>query len=233
MSNPPTDHESAVLSWSGGKDASLALYELQVASVPVVELLTTVNMATDRSSMHGVRTALHRRQAAALGLSVRILELPPEPTNETYARTMRRAMDRYARDGIETVAFADIALTDVRAYRERRLRETPVVPRFPLWGRDTMDIARSFINAGFEATVVAVNGDELDASFAGRSYDPAFLADLPAGVDPAGEHGEFHTFVTDGPPFDEPVEIAVGERVSRTLGDTTMHYVDLRPTGPR
>jgi len=218
-----------VLSWSGGKDAARALHELrQDESEEIVELLTTVAEDTGRSSMHGVRRSLYERQAAALGADLRIVELPPEPSNETYESVMAEAVDDYAERGIDQVAFADIFLEDVRGYREDRLADSTVEPTFPLWGRSTEDIADSFLDLGFRAIVVAVDGEALDSSFVGRPYDRAFLEELPGGVDPCGEHGAFHTFVWDGPIFAESVPIEVGATEAKPVGEGTFHYCRLR-----
>lgn len=222
--------ERAVLSWSGGKDAAYALYELEDASIRVEELLTTVSESTGRSTMHGVRRALYEEQASALGLPINVVALPESPDAEAYEAIMNEQMERYADAGIDRVVFGDISLEDVREYREERLRKTPIDGEWPLWGVDTDRFVRSFLEAGFEATVVAVNAEYFDREDAGRAVDETFLDGLPATVDPAGERGEFHTFVHDGPIFDTPVRVATGERVSRTVGeDTTMHFCDLVP----
>lgn len=218
-----------VLSWSGGKDAARALHELREdGETDVVELLTTISEETDRSSMHGVRRPLYERQAAALGADLRIVELPPEPSNETYESVMAGVVTDYAERGIDRLAFADIFLEDVRAYREERLVDSAVEPIFPLWGHSTDDLAESFLDLGFRAIVVAVDGETLGPSFVGRPYDRTFLEDLPDGVDPCGEHGAFHTFVWDGPIFTEPVPVEVGETEAKPVGDGTFHYCRLR-----
>jgi uncharacterized protein (TIGR00290 family) len=219
-----------VLSWSGGKDAAFALWEMgQSDTVAVIELLTTVSADTDRSSMHGVRRDLYERQAKAVGLPIRFVEIPDDASNEEYEAAMAEATAEYERRGVERLAFADLFLEDVRAYREDRLADTDVEGYWPIWGRDTDEVIREFLDAGFEATVVAVEGDSLSASFAGRRLDADFLADLPEDVDPCGENGEFHTFVHDGPIFDSPVPVRTGERVTKGVGpeDATIHYCDL------
>jgi uncharacterized protein (TIGR00290 family) len=228
-----------VLSWSGGKDAAYALWKMEQPGNPVadegdasdaevVELLTNVSSATDRTSMHGVRRDLYERQADAIGLPIRFAELPEDASNEEYERRMAEVMADYAARGIERVAFADLFLEDVRAYREERLRSSPIEGYWPVWGRDTEAVAREFAEH-FAATVVAVDDDALDASLAGRRFDADFLADLPESVDPCGENGEFHTFVYDGPIFDRPVPVETGERVTKEVGhgDATVHYCDL------
>ena len=237
---------ATVLSWSGGKDAAYALLEMGRASAgdavgdeddagdantdgAVVELLTTVSADTGRSSSHGVRRELYERQAEAIGLPIRFVELPEDASNEEYEERMAEATADYARRGVERIAFADLHLEDVRAYREDRLADSPVAGHWPVWGRDTTAVAREIADA-FEATAVAVDADALDESFAGRQFDADFLAALPEDVDPCGENGEFHTFVTDGPPFDEPVAVELGERTTESgaHGGTTIYYRDLR-----
>ena len=226
-----------VLSWSGGKDAAFALSELHRgdgnAAGGDVELLTTVSAETDRSTIHGVRRELYERQADALGLPIRFVELPANPSNGKYERVMADAMADYERRGVERVAFADLFLADVRRYREERLADSDVEGYWPVWGRDTAAFADAFLAAGFEATVVAVDGEKLDESFAGRRFDADFLDDLPDGVDPCGEYGAFHTFVHDGPTFDGAVAVERGETVTKVVGDGEggtggeFHYCDL------
>ena len=223
--------DRVVVSWSGGKDAATALWE--VAGDPdreVVELLTTVDAENGRISMHGVRGDLLERQAAALDCSLRTVEIPPDATNDEYERRLEPVVAEYEDRGIDHVVFADLFLEGVRDYRAERLDGRDVAGDWPLWGRDTTDLVGSFLDAGFRARIACVDGSTLDASFAGRELDRVFLEDLPAGVDPCGEHGEFHTFVFDGPPFDHPVDVVAGETVSREVGDGTYHYCDLRPS---
>ncbi|WP_132059027.1 adenine nucleotide alpha hydrolase [Halorussus amylolyticus] len=218
---------ATVLSWSGGKDAAFALREMRRSDADVVELLTTVSAANDRSSMHGVRRNLYERQARELGLPIRFVEIPEDASNEAYAEAMADVTREYERRGIDRLAFADLYLEDVRAYREERLADSAVEGYWPVWGRDTESFARDFLHAGFEATVVAVDGSALDASFAGRRLDADFLADLPEEIDPCGENGEFHTFVHGGPIFDGSVSIRTGETVTKEVGGGQFHYCDL------
>ncbi|WP_232703104.1 ATP-binding protein [Halobacterium wangiae] len=216
------------VSWSGGKDCAVALRELRAdPDVVVAGLLTTVREDVQRSSMHGVRREHHEAQADALGLPLRVVELPADVGNDEYEARMRTAHDAMASDGVERVVFADLFLADVRAYREANLADTPLDGCWPLWGRDTTDLAREFAE-DFDAVVVCVDDDALDASFVGRTFDRAFLADLPGDVDPCGEHGEFHTFVRDGPGFDEPVAVEPTDCVTKTVGDGTFHYCELK-----
>lgn len=216
------------LAWSGGKDAAIALFELRRdAQHRVVELLTTVSSEYDRSTTHGVRRQLYDVQAAAIGLPIRIVELPPGVSDEEYADRMRAAHRDLAAAGTAVIAFGDTNLEDVRAYREERLAAGPIAGHWPIWGRETEKLVARFLDHGFEATVVCVDGDVLEESAVGRSFDRQFLDDLPDGVDPAGENGEFHTFVTDGPIFDSPVDVTRGERVTRTTRGGTFHFCDL------
>ncbi len=215
----------AVCAWSGGKDATLAL----TRASSVERLFTTVSAATGRVTMHGVRPGLVRRQAEALSLPVDLVELPADPSDEEYAAVMRERVADHADRGFDRMVFADIFLDGVRAYRESTLAGTALDGAWPLWGADTGTLAAEFVDRGFQATVVCVDGTALDRSFVGRPFDEDFLADLPDGVDPCGEHGEFHTFVHDGPPFDAPVAVETGERVTRTVRGEEFHYVDLVP----
>lgn len=221
--------ETAVLAWSGGKDAAFALSEVfDGDAVDIVELYTTINEATDRSSMHGVHRDLYDRQAAALGLPLNVIELPADPSNDEYEAVMTDALSEYADRGIRRVIFADLFLEDIRAYREDLLATTDLEGYWPLWNRDTDTHIRAVLEAGFKATVVAVDTASLDPSFVGRELDEQFLADLPPDVDPSGEHGEFHTFVWDGPTFAEPVPVKSTRTVTRSAGDTEITYADLQ-----
>jgi uncharacterized protein (TIGR00290 family) len=214
--SPLAKVELMVLSWSGGKDSVLALRALRAeARTPPVALLTTVTEEYERVSMHGVRRALLRRQAEAVGLPLVEVEIPPECSNEVYETRLGRALASSELRGTEEVAFGDLFLEDVRAYRESQLAAAGKRGCFPLWGRDTSELAASFLNAGFRAIVVCVDPSVLDSSFAGREYDEELLRDLPEGIDPCGENGEFHTFVYDGPVFAEPIGCNRGEVVER------------------
>jgi uncharacterized protein (TIGR00290 family) len=199
------------LCWSGGKDSALAVWSLRRQGVEVIALITTVTEQFDRVSMHGVRRELLTRQAAALGIPVVTVPIPPDCSNDLYDARMATTLASMPLRGVEEVAFGDLFLQDIRAYREERLERAGKRGVFPLWGRDTAELAREFIAAGFEATVVCVDPRRLDASFAGRAYDDTLLADLPDDVDPCGEHGEFHTFVHAGPIFAAPIGCRVGD----------------------
>ena len=206
----------ALLSWSSGKDAAYALHRLrQQGEVEVVGLLTTLNQAFDRVAMHGVREVLLEAQAEAAGLPLWKVPLPWPCSNEAYEAAMAGACARAAAEGISVVAFGDLFLEEVRAYREARLAGTGLAPRFPLWGEDTAGLAREMVAAGLKATLVCVDPQALDAGFAGRAFDAELLSGLPPGVDPCGERGEFHTFASEGPMFACRVPVAAGEVVER------------------
>jgi len=208
--------EPVLLSWSGGKDSSLSLHALrQTPGVEVAGLLTTVTEEYDRISMHGVRRTLLERQAAAAGLPLHIIWIPPDCTNEIYEERMAAALAPHRERGIRRVAFGDLYLEDIRAYRETRLASAGMEALFPVWGRDTAELAREFIAQGFAAILVCVDTQTLDASFAGRSFDETLLRDLPPEVDPCGENGEFHTFVHAGPIFQQPISVQRGGQETR------------------
>jgi uncharacterized protein (TIGR00290 family) len=206
----------SALSWSGGKDSSLALSALRAASARwPTTLITTVTADFGRISMHGVRRELLARQADATGLPLVEIEIPVGCTNEEYERRMAVALEQSPLREAETIAFGDLFLADVRAYREEQLARVGKRAVFPVWGRDTSDLAHEFIDAGFEAVLVCVDPRKLAGSFAGRRFDADLLAELPPGVDPCGENGEFHTFVNAGPIFSHPIACEIGETVER------------------
>jgi uncharacterized protein (TIGR00290 family) len=220
---------AALLAWSGGKDSALALYELtRPGSMEVVALLTTVTEGYDRISMHGVRRELLAEQAQALGYPLEQVNIPQQCTNEIYEQRMQQALEKYHRAGIRQCAFGDLFLEDVRAYREERLSRIGMRGIFPLWGRNTTEAARQFVQLGFRAIVVCVDTQALDGAYAGREYDDAFLNELPPGVDPCGENGEFHTLVYAGPVFRRPIQVERGEKVLR---DHRFYYCDLVAAG--
>jgi uncharacterized protein (TIGR00290 family) len=204
------------LSWSGGKDSALALRALRAGSGTAPgALLTTVTRDYGRISMHGVRRELLTQQAHALGLPLIEVEIPAACSNDVYEQRIGAALAEAPLRGAQTIAFGDLFLADIRAYREERLHAVGKRAVFPLWGRDTGALAREFITAGFQAFLVCVDPAKLDGSFAGRKFDHQLLGELPSGVDPCGENGEFHTFVHAGPIFSEPISCEIGEIVSR------------------
>jgi uncharacterized protein (TIGR00290 family) len=204
------------LSWSGGKDSALALHALRAEqSVEPVALFTTFTEDYDRVSMHGVRMELVREQAACARVPLVEVGIPAACPNEVYEERMAAALAAPSLAGVDCMAFADLFLEDIRAYREERLASVGWRAEFPVWGRDTAELARFFIDEGFEAVLVCVDPSQLDASYVGRAFDESLLADLPAGVDPCGENGEFHTFVHAGPIFSRPIEFQLGESVMR------------------
>jgi uncharacterized protein (TIGR00290 family) len=219
--------EPIVLSWSGGKDSALALAALRAdPDLEVVALLTSVTAGYDRISIHGVRRSLLEAQSRALRLPVQEIALEPECSNEAYDAAVERALTnlRGRYPDVRRIAYGDLFLEDVRRYREERLTRSGFEGVFPLWGRATDVLAREFVDRGFEARLVCVDTTQLDASFAGRSFDATLLRDLPTMVDPCGERGEFHTFVSAGPGFSMPVDYTVGEVVLR---DARFAYCDL------
>lgn len=219
---PPRDE--FVLLWSGGKDATLALDVLHSQSPRQVDvLLTTVVEEVETVTMHGTPLSLVERQAEALSLSLSVMRVPPNASNPTYEKRLERALGPLLGEGYQTVVAGDLFLEDVKAYREDVLRTVGAHPLFPLWKRDTTWLAHRFVERGYRAVISSVDTTQLDADFVGRSYDEAFLNDLPRAIDPCGENGEFHTFVVDGPPFREPVPV----NVEAHHGDGRMRYATL------
>jgi uncharacterized protein (TIGR00290 family) len=208
--------EPILFCWSGGKDSALALHALlQQSDVRIAALLTTVTEGYDRISMHGVRRELLQRQAESLRLPLHEVFIPPQCGNPIYEARMEEALLAFFNQGIRRVAFGDIFLEDLRLYREKNLDRVAMQALFPIWKRDTRDLIREFHAAGFRSVAVCVDSKVLDPSFAGRELDESFFADLPPGVDPCGENGEFHTFVYDGPIFTRPIGFTLGEVVMR------------------
>ncbi len=227
----------SLFNWSGGKDSALALYHtLKNPDFEVSHLMTSVNSEADRISMHGVRRTMLEAQVAAIGLPLSLLSLPGEISMEDYDALMRKQMTRFIDQGITHSVFGDIFLEDLKQYREQRLAEVGLTGYFPLWKRDTRALIQEFLELGFRTLVVSVDGSKLDKSFAGRELDEAFLKDLPENVDPCGENGEFHTFVFEGPIFNNPVTFKKGEVVGKKYklsGETdktvTYWFQDLLP----
>lgn len=223
--------EKVLLSWSGGKDSALALHHLlNDHRFCVAALLTTVTKDYNRSSMHGVRTALLEEQAASLGMQIEVMLISKDADDGLYEREMRKVLQKQKRAGVTSVAIGDVFLEDVRKHREQNLAKIGMKAVFPIWGRDTGELARTFIQLAFKAIVTCVDTEALDGSFAGMEFDEQFLAALPRTVDPGGENGEFHTFVYDGPPFRRAVAFARGEVVLR---DNRFCFCDLVPASDR
>jgi uncharacterized protein (TIGR00290 family) len=215
MSEPHVP-EDVLFCWSGGKDSAMALHALRASrEYRITALLTTITEEYDRISMHGVRRALLERQADALGLPLHPILIPPQCGNAIYEERMKEALAQYIAQGVRRVAFGDIFLEDLRVYREKNLAQVGMKGQFPIWKRDTRELTREFVHLGFRAISVCVDPRVLDPSFAGRELDASFFGDLPSGVDPCGENGEFHTFVFDGPIFQTPIACRIGEKIMR------------------
>ena len=220
--------EKVVLAWSGGKDSAMALHALLASNrYEVVSLLTTVAKQYERISHHGVRVELLERQAAALGIRLHKLYLHQDNCSmEDYEAVMKKAMLEYKEKNVLAVAFGDIFLQDLREYRERNLAKVGMKGIFPIWRRDTTEIVQTFIALGFKAYLTCVDCEKLGEEFAGRPIDADLIRDLPDGVDPCGENGEFHSYVYDGPLFQHPVGVSVGDVVLRDV----RYFADLIPS---
>jgi uncharacterized protein (TIGR00290 family) len=215
-----------LVSWSSGKDSAWTLYVLrQDPAVDVVGLLTTVDTTHGRVAMHSTRAALLEAQADATGLPLRAVPLPWPCSNEVYERAMRAAMAEAVAEGATHVAFGDLFLEDIRAYRIRQLEGSGLTPLFPIWQEPTGPLARRMIDAGVDALLTCVDARRLGPSFAGRRFDHVLLDELPTDIDPCGENGEFHTCVLAGPMFRRPLRATVGEVVERD----GFHFADLLP----
>jgi uncharacterized protein (TIGR00290 family) len=208
--------EPVLFCWSGGKDSAMALHALlQRSDIQINALLTTVTEGYDRISMHGVRRDLLKRQAESIGLPLHEVLIPPQCINPVYEAQMEAALRTHYDNGVRTVAFGDIFLEDLRAYREKNLARIGMTALFPIWKRDTRELICAFHAANFRAIAVCIDSKVLDSSFVGRELDEAFFRDLPPQADPCGENGEFHTFVFDGPIFRAPVRVRAGEIIKR------------------
>ena len=209
--------KKAYLNWSSGKDAAFALYKLQsYGDIKVEKLVTTLNSEVDRVSMHGVRKELLLLQAESIGLPIDIIALEGNVSMEIYNTKMRLAVSKLLEEGYTHSVFGDIFLEDLKEYREKQLAGVGLKGVFPLWKKNTHQLITDFIASGFKAITVCINSKVLDRSFCGRIIDHEFLADLPPGVDPCGENGEFHTFVFDGPIFKNPIAFEIGEIVQKS-----------------
>ncbi|MEJ8802229.1 Dph6-related ATP pyrophosphatase [Pontibacter sp. H249] len=209
----------SIFNWSGGKDSALCLYHvLKQKQYDVQLLLTSLSSATNRITMHGVRQELLVQQAESIGIPLQQIMLPENTSMAAYNEVMEATMRPLQEQGFTHAIFGDINLEDLRKYREQQLAQVGIKAVFPLWGRPTIELVHGFVDLGFKAVVVSINAKLLDESFVGRILDHSFIQDLPADVDPAGENGEFHTFVFDGPIFREPVKYTLGEKILKTYG---------------
>lgn len=205
-----------LLSWSTGKDSAWALHVLrQTPGIEIVGLLSSINEEADRVSMHGARRSLAEAQAQAAGLPLHIVSLPSPCSNEVYEERMSAFVAEAREAGVEAMAFGDLFLADIRAYREERLQGSGITPLFPLWERDTRRLARDMISSGLRARVVSLDPRAIARDLIGREFDADLLDDLPSMADPCGENGEFHTFAYAGPMFDAPIDVATGAIVER------------------
>lgn len=212
------DKPKVVVSWSSGKDCAYALHQVRTEEeFEVVGLLTTINSENDRIAMHGVRKELLQKQMAALGLPAEMVMLPMPCDNETYRRLVGGTIEVLRERGVQNVVFGDLFLEEIRQYREEQMQGSGLGSIFPLWMRDTGQLSRDMVDSGLHAVVTCVDQRALSAEFVGRQYDHTLLDDLPAGVDPCGENGEFHTLVIDGPMFSSGLNVEIGEKV--THGD--------------
>jgi len=219
--------EKVIVGWSGGKDSALALYEiLKAGKYEVLELLTTLTRDYDRISTHGVRRELLEQQAKSMRYSIKKMFISKSASNEEYEQELLRILVVHCDKGVISAVFGDIFLEDVRKYREQLLSRIGMKCIFPLWKRDTHELARSFINNGFKAVITNVDSSFLGKEFAGREFNEQFLLDIPSSVDPCGENGEFHSFVFDGPLFHERILFTKGEIILR---EKRFYYCDLIP----
>ena len=218
--------EKVLFSWSGGKDSAISLYEIKRSrKYEIVSLLTTITDGYDRVSLHGVPRILVQQQAYSLGLPIQEVFIPKACSNEEYEAKMRETLSRFKQEGIASIIFGDIFLEWVKQYREDNLAKIGIKGIFPIWGRDTTELTKSFIALGFQAIITCINTKVLDKRFIGRTLDEHFLSELPANADLGGENGEFHSFVFDGPIFKERIAYTVGESVLRD----SFYFCDLLP----
>ena len=205
-----------LMSWSSGKDSAWALHKLQQnPEIDLVGLFCTVNKEFDRVAMHGVRVDLLQRQANSIGLPLQIIEIPNPCNNAEYEQIMGQFVDGAKSDNIDYFAFGDLFLEDVRNYREEKLKDSGIKAIFPIWGTPTDKLSREMIDSGLRTVITCINPKQTPKEFIGREFDDSFLDSLPETIDPCGENGEFHSFVFDGPMFNEKIEIVVGDVVQR------------------
>jgi len=222
--------EKVIFSWSGGKDSAISLYEIQKSQkYEILALLTVVTGDYDRVSMHGVPRVLVERQAHSLGLPIEEVFISKDSSNEEYDSKMKEVLIRFKQVGVFSVVFGDVFLEEVRRYREDNLSQIGMKGIFPIWGRDTTELTRSFIELGFQAIITCVDSKALGERFLGRTLDKHFLSELPPNADPGGENGEFHSFVFGGPIFKKRINYTLGERVLRD----SFYFCDLLPKGVR
>lgn len=216
-----------ILTWSGGKDSAIALYELEkTENYQVAAFITTITAEYDRVSMHGVRRVLLEQQAASLGYPLTLVFIPSGASTAEYEARMQDILEKFLKKGITDIVFGDIFLDDIRKYRENSLSKIGMKAVFPLWKRGTTRLAHNFIDLGFRAVITCVDSKVLDKRFVGRIYDEQFLSELPSCVDPCGENGEFHSFVYDGPIFKKRIPYKLGDTVLR---DERFYFGDLIP----
>lgn len=222
--------EKVLFSWSGGKDSALALYEIKKRQdLEIVSLITTITEDYDRISMHGVRRVLLEDQAESLGIPLYNIFISRNSSDEEYGQKMKEMLTHFSRLDVTAVVFGDIFLEDLRRFREDQLSRVGMKGLFPLWKKDTAELAHEFINLGFRAVVTSTDSKMLDGKFVGREMDERFLAQIPPSVDPCGENGEFHSFVFSGPIFRKRIRFSVGEVVFR---ENRFYYCDLEPIFP-
>jgi uncharacterized protein (TIGR00290 family) len=227
--------QNAIFNWSGGKDSALSLYYiLREKEFNVQSLVTTVNVDKDRISMHAVRNSLLEKQAESIGLPLYKVRVSEMPSMEEYNMQMHSMLTVFKAQGVTHSIFGDIFLEDLKEYRDQKLAQVDIQGHYPLWKRNTSELLNEFIALGFRTVIVCVNAKYLDDSFLGRELDQDFLNDLPHGVDPCGENGEFHTFVFEGPIFKNPIQFTLGEKIYRSYEgnaaanhDTGFWYIDL------
>ncbi len=220
-----TRPEQVLISWSGGKDSALALQELHNSNnTNILALITTITDQYDRVSMHGIRSTLVEQQAKSIGLPLERILISKNASNNEYESKLNEVLIKHSERGINSVVFGDIFLEDVKKYREDLLKKIGMKGIFPIWKRDSQELARQFIDLGFKAVITCIDSEAIDQSFSGREYNDQFLSDLPAEVDPCGENGEFHSFVYDGPIFKDPILHSKGDIVLR---DNRFYYCDL------
>jgi uncharacterized protein (TIGR00290 family) len=219
--------ERIVLSWSGGKDSTMAAYQLLASQkYEIVALWTTVTEEFDRISMHGVRRQLLEEQARSLGIPLHVMMIPKDCSNEIYEARMRVTLGEFKAQGITKIAFGDLFLEEVKQYRDERLAQIGMSGLYPIWMRDTEELVRTFIGLGFKALLACVDTHAIDASFTGREIDKALLRDLPEHADPCGEYGEYHSFVYAGPIFKQAIACKAGAVTMRT---PRFSYCDIVP----